>query len=837
MNRHRSTALAAPVVVGLLALLDGCSSAPEPTVAVRVTSGDAAIEVSADRTTVTLLRKEVALLAFPADAFQLGTVPALDDAKSYDPLWLEPEAPMPVQPPEGLAWRQVKKARLSPPAADRLELTLDYGDGLEARLTLSAAAPDRFSLLLRPDPTPAGTAVAFVRLRPRAGATEAFYGLGDWADDVNQRGKLRPMQMEFDAVLESQDNEAHVPIPLLIGTNGWGLFVESRRVGLFDVARQEADLVQVTYGTAEESVQGLAFHLFTADHPLDVTKHYYDVTGYPVLPAQWALGPWIWRDETTGQAQVEDDITRIRDLDLATSAFWIDRPYATAVNTFDFAAAAYPDPAAMIQKLHDQGFRVALWHTPYVEDAAEPYRSQALAGGYFPPQVGILLNKWSKPIDLTNPAAYDWWQGLVRQYVDMGIEGFKLDYAEDVVPGIGGARSSWLFADGSDDRTAHHDYQLLYHRVYAETLPETGGFLLCRTGRWGDQKNVSVIWPGDMDATFTRQGETFVNRDGDEVVGVGGLPAAMIVGLNLGPSGFPFYGADTGGYRHSPPPKEVYVRWFQQTALSSVMQIGDSSSQPVWEFTAENGRDPETVDLYRVYVRLHLRLFPYEWTYARRIGQSGRPIQRPFGLQYPEVGAHPWDQYLFGDDLLVAPVLTEGATSRTVVLPPGDWIDWWDGTVYAGGAGGGAVDVPAPLEKLPLFLRAGAAVPMLRPTIDTLAPATAAGVESYANDPGILHVRTFPGPPSVFALYDSTVLSQNVTDFTVTPGTTFTAGAMLEIVGSSKPAGVDLGGAALTEAATPADLDAVASGWAYDTETGGTVWVKVPAAGGTVSLR
>ena len=834
MNRYRSTALA---LAGGLALLGACSSSPEPTVAVRITSGNAAFEVSADRSTLTLLRNEIALLTFPADALQLGTVPALDDSASYDPFWLEPEAPMPVQPPEGLAWHQVTKAKLEPPAADSLELKLDYGGHLTASLTVTAAAPDRFALLLRPDAAPKGMAVAFVRLRPRTNATEAFYGLGDAADDVNQRGKLRPMQMEFDANLESSDNEAHFPIPLLVGTRGWGLFVESRRVGLFDVARQADDLVQITYGTAEQSGDGLAFHLFAADHPLDVTKLYYDVTGYPNIPAPWALGPWIWRDETTGQTQVEDDIATIRSLDLATSAFWIDRPYATAVNTFDFEPTAYPDPAAMIQRLHDLGFRVALWHSPYLEDAAEPYRSQALAAGYFPPQVGILLNKWSKPLDLTNPTAYSWWQGLIHQYTDMGIEGFKLDYAEDVAPGIGGARNTWKFADGSDDRTAHYDYTLLYHRVYAETLPETGGYLLCRAGRWGDQKNVSVAWPGDMDATFTRQGETFVNRSGESIVGVGGLPATMVVGLNLGPSGYPFYGADTGGYRHSPPPKEVYIRWFEQTALSSVMQVGDSSSQPVWEFTAENGRDQATVDLYRIYVRLHLRLFPYEWSYARRIAQTGRPIQRPFGLQYPELGVHPWDQYLFGDDLLVAPVLSEGALSRTVVLPPGDWIDWWDGTVYAGGAGGGEALVPAPLEKLPLFQRAGASVPMLRPTIDTVAPATDPTVESYANDPGVLWVRIFPGPPSVFALYDSTVISQNVTVFTVTPGSTFTSGSMLEIVGTSQPAGVDLGGTALTQAATPADLDAVASGWAYEAATGGTVWVKVPAAGGTVALH
>jgi len=184
-----------------------------------------------------------------------------------------------------------------------------------------------------------------------------------------------------------------------------------------------------------------------------------------------------------------------------------------------------------------------------------------------------------------------------------------------------------------------------------------------------------------MDATFTRHRERFTGRDGKEVMGVGGLPATVIMGLSLG-AGFPFFGADTGGYRHSPPDEEVFVRWAEQTALSTVMQVGDSSSQPPWVFTPENGRNDTTVDIYRTYARLHMRLFPYEWTYAQRIALDGRPIQRPLGLAHPEMGIHPSDSYLFGDELLVAPVLTRGQRRREVVAPAGTWIDWWDGTTY-----------------------------------------------------------------------------------------------------------------------------------------------------------
>src|SRR4029079_12024086 len=114
----------------------------------------------------------------------------------------------------------------------------------------------------------------------------------------------------------------------------------------------------------------------------------------------------------------------------------------------------------------------------------------------------------------------------------LGIEGYKLDYAEDVLPSLVGARTGWRFADGSDERTAHYAYTLLYHRSYAETLPAEGGFLLCRAGRWGDQRNVSVVWPGDLDASFSRKGERFVAHGKVVAKGVGGLPAAIADGLS-----------------------------------------------------------------------------------------------------------------------------------------------------------------------------------------------------------------------------------------------------------------------------------------------------------------
>ncbi|MCK6549366.1 hypothetical protein L6R52_26220 [Myxococcota bacterium] len=811
------------------ASLAACSS--DDAAPATLARGAFTLTVSSDGRTITLARGADTLLTFPADGFELGVVSALDDALSYDPFWLEYSDDVFVpDPPPSLRFQRVASAKVTK-ARDAITIEQVYDGGVKATLELAIDQSEsrdgaRFRARLVPtSPLP----IAFMRLRPRASIDEGFYGLGEWPDDVNHRGKLRPMQIEPDLAIESANNENHVPVPLLIGTRGWGLFVESIRAGLFDVARKAPDLVEVTYGTAEASSAGLVFHLFGAAHPLDVTRHYYDVTGDPLLPATWAYGPWIWRNESEDQAEVEDDVRKIRELDLATSAIWIDRPYATKVNSFDWDPARYTDPAAMITAAHDAGLRVALWHTPYLEEGTEPLLGEAEARGFFPLETGPLLNRWGEPIDLTNPDAFAWWQSLIERYTSMGIEGFKLDYAEDIVTGIGGARTPWRFADGSDERTMHHGYTVLYHRAYAEKLPASGGFLLCRAGRWGDQRNVSVIWPGDLDATLTRHREVFTSRGGDEVLGVGGLPAAIVMGLSLGPSGFPFYGSDTGGYRHSPPDEETFVRWTQHTALSSVMQVGDGSSQPPWVYTPENGRSDHTLALYRDLARLHLRLFPYAWAHAKRLAIDGRPLMRPFGLQFPELGVHPNDQYMFGDDLLVAPVVAAGATKKTVVFPAGEWVDFFTGDQFVANSGGNSVEVDAPLEKLPLYLRAGAVIPMLRPTIDTLSPVAASRadeIESWANDPGPLWLRTTPGPATTFVVDDGTKLETAPGSMTITEGSLYRSGYVIEVIATSAPARVTIDGTALDAAM-----------WSHDAAVGGTLTIEVPAGSHVVAWQ
>jgi len=761
------------------------------------------------------------LLGFPADGLQLGLRDELPDTLSYDPWFEDKDADyvsvieiLPVEGSPG-TWR------------------LRFEQDAEATLTIEEVSAGNFALHLKPDAATAARA-GYVRLRPRGSSSEGFYGLGELFDVPEHRGTRRAMQLELDLNLESGYNEAHVPVPLLIGTRGWGLFVEDHHPGVFDVATQEGTLIEITFGVGVDSAEGLRFHLYAADHPLDITRHYYETTAFPTLPAPWALGPWVWRDESADEAEVRADLQTLRELDLATSGYWIDRPYANAVNSFDFDDR-FPDPEGMIQLAHSLGFRMALWHTPYVEEKAGELHQQALDEGWFPPVVPIVFNNWSDPIDFTDEAATAAWQSLIGRYTDMGIEGFKLDYGEDIVPGLNGGRLAWEFEDGSDERTMHRRYPGLYHQTYAEMLPADGGFLLCRAGSWGSQAYTGVIWPGDLDASFARHGTQDTNRDGETYTAVGGLPAAVSAALSLGPSGFPFFASDTGGYRHSPPDKELFMRWFQHTALTVVMQIGTSTNDVAWEPTAENGFDEELLDVYREYTRLHLRLFPMLWSYAQALLTDGRPIVRALGLAYPDLYGHPGDIYMLGDYLLVAPVIERGARERELMVPPGRFINWFDDTIIEGPS---ELTVPAPLDRLPLYLAEGGVVPLLRPTIDTLSPTDSPDiVDSFAEDAGALYARVFPGPAGEFELYDGGVIGQSATEsgarLTWTPGSVFTQGLLVELLGLDESAeSITLNGAALAEVASLTALESnAAPGWV---EEAGHLWVRLPAAGGEV---
>jgi alpha-D-xyloside xylohydrolase len=618
-------------------------------------------------------------------------------------------------------------------------------------------------------------AAPYVRIDFAAGP-EGYYGLGETFDAVEQTGTIRAMQIELASELESEYNEAHVPVPFLVGSGGWGWLVDSTRPGVFDVGATDSDRLTAIF----DSPSGLAMELYTGDHPKDVIAAMHRSQGMPKLPPTWAFGILQWQNEVTGSDQVREDAAAMRQHGIPASVLWVDNPWQTTYNSLEPDPARFPDWDALIDELHDDGFRMLAWTTPYVEQA-DPEYDQFVP--YFV-DAPILFSDFGDLVDLTHPEGVALWAERVLRAKDNGIEGWKLDYGEDVQIGMGSGTLEFLFHNGEDERSMHHDFSRYYHHAHADPYGEDEVFLLGRAGVLRGWTVTDCIWPGDLDSDFKVFGE-----DGH----VGGLPAAIRGGTSLAASGYPFFASDTGGYRHNRPTHESMVRWTEYAALLPIFQFGGGGEDHnPWNFTAYGVSEftQDTLDAFVRYAKLHTRLFPTFYSLAVDSHTTGVPGLLPVGLAFPDAGQHPHDAFMVGSALLVAPVETEGATSREVVFPPGEWVHWWRGTSHSG-----TETIDAPLGEGPLFQQAGTTVALLREGIETLAPSTTS--DSWFEEAGTLVLQTVPGEGSEFKLHDGTRLTTHDDGLSIEVGSLYTQGYSVR-VWAPDAAGIKVDGASAT---------------------------------------
>lgn len=747
---------------------DGATPTPVPPT---VTLGP--VTIATDPLTLTVTPGRGAPLVQPGFV-EIATVADLDPGHYYDPR---------VTGADALAWTRPTRAV----AVDGEWLVLDSGARLrlvpgitatDARLEVDAAAvPD----------------AVLTRLTVPMAAGEPIYGFGESFGGANATGQVREAQFRVTDEFESGLNEAHVPVPLALWPRrGLGLFVRDRRAGAFDLGATNADAVTATFNLPARGP--LAFELFVGDAPLDLVRRYVTATARPAVPPRWAFAPQQWRNEHRSSDEVRDDAQQMRALGIPGSTMWIDNPWQTGYNTFTFDETRFVGIDALLAELRGLGYRVIVWSTPYLRPngaTVDDYRTADAAKLFVQDEGGRTLPlPWNGGpvglIDFTNPAAVTFWRERIARATARGISGFKLDYGEDVVPELYGIQLTMQLA-GGDNQDLHGIFARAYHDTYLGALPPGDGFLITRAGAWGEQDRNTCIWPGDLDSDFSRHGVD--NGDGER--NVGGLPAAIAGGLSLSVSGYPFYGSDIGGYREGMPTSEVLIRWAQYAALGTIMQLGGGGpSHNPWDTALYPA---PALDVYRTYARLHLDLHPLVWTLALAAGADGTPVTRPCGFVYPDAACDD-AMFLLGDSVLVAPVIEAGATTRAAVLPPGRWIDWWTG-VATTGDGATALSAAAPLDRLPLWRAADRFVPMYARAADTLEPATAPGVTSYA-DPAygreLRLVITPDGAATATALHDGARATGGhaATAYQLgwTPGTEYTAATFdLDLRAATEP--------------------------------------------------
>jgi alpha-D-xyloside xylohydrolase len=675
-------------------------------------------------------------------------------------------------------------------------------------------------------------------------ADGGFYtGLGEQFAHVSASGRVTPVFLTLGGTLESGDNEAHVPVPFLVSSNGWGVFVATRQAGAFDVGSSNPQAVTATF-----EGRNLDVWFFVDPDPLAVVARYNRLAGLPRPLPRWALSPIHWRHWASAE-DVLSIAAEYRTRHIPSSALWFDDGWQTSMDDFNFSTSMFGDVPSMMDQIAALGFRVMAWNSPYLEkpagapaDIAQQLYQQGVQGGdlvqdgdgnvYDSPAAPIKVstaNGAGVP-DFTSAGGQALWENAVATATRANIHGFKCDYGEDFIPNLGDARFPVAFADGMTSTTAGRLFPVEWHATEHAVLDAAfpgDGLLIVRASSWGGATEADIIWPGDLDAQFEHQGDTLPGGGG---VAVGGLPAVLVDAQTLGVSGFPAFGSDTTGYRGTPT-RESELRWMEHTALTVVMQVyEDGTARLPWAIDNAAGAE------YQAMASLHQQLEPYNAILVRGSQVSGTTTIRPLPLAFPQdtaTFAVADAEYMLGPDLLVAPVITAGATTASVHLPPGSWVHWWSDQVYTGPTD---VTVQAPLGSPPLFARGGGLVPMLPAGIDTLVEASAPGVVTLASQIAEMQGRAWATGASSVILDDGSAITVNDAANGITVGwTQGTSVANLtldldvrERTGASGPlsGAVDtLSGATLLAVASPSDLaGSPTSGWA-------------PGATGHVSLR
>ncbi|MFB9280221.1 TIM-barrel domain-containing protein [Cohnella cellulosilytica] len=566
-----------------------------------------------------------------------------------------------------------------------------------------------------------------LRLNFKLTDEERLYGMGERFARMEYRG------CELDNYVfnqyKDQGMRTYIPVPVVYSSGGYGFYLQSSLYSVFRFGTVRSDLMQIEADVARDR-QALDYWLF-AGRPLELVGTFARLTGKPKLPPKWAFGPWMSSNNWDSEREVDEQLARTAEHAIPStvlvleqwsdeSSFYIfnDAGYETkpgserfAYDDFSFPAwGRWPDPRGMVERIHGQGIRVLLWQAPvmkFMDGIAHAQRDEderyMIGRGYAVRHADgspyrIPDYEWfrgSLVPDFTSPDAAAWWLGK-RQYLleDIGIDGFKTDGGECIYG------SQLKFGDGRSGAEMRNEYPNSYiaaFQQFADRYVPGGAITFSRAGYTGAQA-APLHWAGDEQSTF----EAF--------------RATLVAGLSCGMSGIPFWGWDLGGFSGDIPTAELYVRSAAMAAFCPVMQYHAESKgqfnmdRTPWNIAERTGR-PEALSLYKRFADIRMNLLPYVWEQARVSAATGYPLMRAMLLAYPddERCADLTTQYLFGDSLLVAPVIHEGALETEVYFPEGRWLPLFGGEVVDGPR---TAEVEAGWSDIPVYMRENAVVPL-----------------------------------------------------------------------------------------------------------------------------
>lgn len=616
--------------------------------------------------------------------------------------------------------------------ADGAALLVDTDEGEPATVTVRFLGERTIEVTLDP---PAPESVTAFGERLRSPRQEAIYGLTerlrdsplfvpgvlDFALEDYAPPEVGSLDRRGETVEMKIVPTFSVYAPFFQSSRGYGLGVAGTTFGVFDLAKSDPRTIAFRFeaGTTP-AARRLTFHVFVGPEHATILDGYTALNGRPFVPPDWAFLHWRWRGElasgptalldgTLVNAQLAEDVGMYDTLGIPAGVYLFDRPVLTG--NFGFArwewdAVRLPNIDATLASLRSRGYHLAIWSSawtcgsgPLDNGTAAQALGYQVPGPVATPNCADLGGA-SFILDPTTAAARDWWRDRMAPFMaTYGIQAIKLDRGEEHIP----SAATDVYADGRTGREVRNDYPRLqaqiHHDALAAAYPDGDYVVLSRPSYTGTSQ-WAIFWGGDIPGSTN-----FGSGPGTDL----GLRSAIISQQRAAFMGIPIWGSDTGGY-YEFKDREVFARWLAFSAFSGIMEIGGVGAHAPWAMPTEPHFDTEMIDIYRRYTRLRETLQPYIVAAAQEAA-SGMPLVRPmpFVDRRDRKLADLWDQYLFGPDLLVAPVWKVGQRSREVYLPRGTWRSYWDPTqVYQGRR---RITADASLDTIPVFVRDGAVVP------------------------------------------------------------------------------------------------------------------------------
>jgi oligosaccharide 4-alpha-D-glucosyltransferase len=568
------------------------------------------------------------------------------------------------------------------------------------------------------DVGPGKSSVSF-KLKP----AEAIYGTGERAIPLNRRGYKLPLYNRPAYGYQLGATSLNYSIPLILSSEKYAVLWDNPQAGFVDIGKTRPDVLEwdAMGGTAR-------YFVIAAQTYPELLNSYTALTGRQSIPPRWVFGNLMSRMAYRNQKEADSIVTLMQKDNFPIDAiildfYWFGDSIKGYVGNLDWYKKGWPDPIGMINKFRGAGIKTILITEPYVLDTLKNYKDGTDKKIFVTDTLGrpfldtLFYFGHGSLIDIFKPEACEWFWQKYQKQINNGIAAWWGDLGEPE------SHPSGICHVNGKANEVHNIYghfwdKLLFEK-YAENYPHTRLFHLQRSGFAGSQRYSAFPWTGDVSRSWS------------------GLQAQLPLLLTMSLNGLSYIHSDAGGFAMGEKDDELYTRWLQFAVFTPIFRPHGSNipSEPV--FWSEKTRN-----IIRNYMNLRYAFLPYNYTLAWQNATTGEPLMRALFYSYPgdTIAARIGDEYLWGNNMLVAPVIIKGQTVRKIYFPGGRWIDFYNGNVYKGMQW---IDYPVTLERIPIFVRSGSFIPMTAPLTTT---------DNYKSDNFI--VRYYPEGKSEFTQYE-----------------------------------------------------------------------------------